>query len=88
MEQLNPEIKQNYITNDDKETTDVKMVQNLKTTALLTAQLKVNTQEEFKQAFENWFGELGVANKYKDNFNSTTAINHIREIFKKFNIKM
>lgn len=87
MEQLNPEIKQNHIVGDDEETTDVRMIQNLKTPALVKAQSKVNTQEEFRQAFENWFSELGVANKYKENFNSTTAINHIRDIFKNFNIK-
>jgi len=88
MEQLNPEIKQNQIFSDDEETTDVRMIQNLKSPALKKAQSKVNTQEEFRQAFENWFSELGVANNYKENFNSTTAINHIREIFKNFNIKI
>ena len=87
MEQLNPEIKQNQMYSDDEETTDVRMIQNLKSPALKKAQSKVNTQEEFRQAFENWFNELGVANTHKDEFNSTTAINHIREIFKNFNIK-
>jgi hypothetical protein len=87
MEQLNPEIKSNQMFSDDEETTDVRMVQNLKSPALKKAQSKVNTQEEFRQAFENWFSELGVANTHKDVFNSTTALNHIREIFKNFNIK-
>ena len=73
--------------NDDDETTDVRMVKKLQTSAIKNANSKINTQQEFRQAFENWFGELGVANKFKDNFNSTTAIGHIRDIFSKFNIK-
>ena len=90
MESLNPEFNSNLseINNpDDNEFTDVRMAKNLQTPAQAKAYTKINTQEEFRQAFENWFGYLGVANKHKDKFNSTTAINHIRDIFDKFDIK-
>jgi len=87
MFEINDFLNSNSSKTNDFKLGDVKFINNLKTPALLKAQSRINTQEDFKQAFEDWFGNLGVANEFKDNFNSTTAINHIREIFKNFGIK-
>jgi len=73
--------------NKDRETLDVRNAENLKTTSLKNANSKISNHDEFRQAFDNWFGDLGVSGIYKNNFNSTTAISDIRKIFDKYNIK-
>ena len=81
LEYLDPSFKK------DRESFDVKNVENLKTTSLKIANSKISNQDEFRQAFDDWFGDLGVSGIYKNNFNSTTAISDIRRIFDKYNIK-
>lgn len=84
MTYINPEIKLINENEDENLTADVRYINNVKTAALKTAQSRINTQQEFNDAFTKWFGDLGVSTeKYKDKIRIATSINHIRDVLEK-----
>ena len=88
MEQMAYYPTQNEEFNDDNVTSDVKNMSNLVSPAQKTAAKKINTQREFNEAFEVWFGSLGFDEDYKKNrINITTSIENIRSVMEKYGIK-
>jgi hypothetical protein len=87
MGKLDPDFNINEDVPEDANT-DVEIVNNLKTPAQKDAYKRINFREEFKDAFEAWFGDLGVANKYKNRINITTTLEDIRDVLNKYGVKI
>ena len=74
--------------NTDAVTADVKNLNKLTSPAQLHAAKRINSQREFNEAFEVWFGNLGFNDEIKKNkIKIATSVAFISEVLKKNGIK-
>lgn len=94
MEKLNPnfnkviETEEDLLGNENNLSGDVRFSNQLRTPAQKTALSRVNSQREFNEAFESWFGTLGVSTEqYKNKLKIATTISFITDVLKKNGIQ-
>lgn len=87
MSKIDPDFNLNEAVIPEDPNTDVEMTNNLKSNGLKKAYTRIDNQKEFIQAFDQWFGGLGVADKYKNKINITYTLTQIRSVLEKYGVK-
>ena len=74
--------------NTDRQTADVRNLSRLASPAQQKAAKRINSQREFNEAFEMWFGSLGFNDEIKKNkIKIATSVAFISEVLKNNGIK-